>query len=290
MHLERLPEQGRRLAGERRVSTLQPLQVAAYLAELAHRGVNPLAGRDGEGAQLPQTGQGAPLLDRDRVGRECAFHRREVPRFLAECLGDAAGALVVQAGELRQELRGLRLLISDLALGVEPRLAEQGLGRRDLPETEDLRQGVVQLGGAPLQDPSQLVVREKGWPALQGTAPAVLLQVAPLAVDGEGGGRDVGFVRPVALMVMVVRPPSGRNLPVMRGGPWWRLRQPSCQTLARSVQRRFEPVSSISRASAKEDFPEPFRPTTRVRPGEGSRVSVAGGPMPRKPSTSRAAR
>ena len=197
--LECLSEQGRRLAGERGIGAPQPLQVVAHVAELAHRGVHPLAGYDGEGAQLPQTGQGAPLLDRDRVGRESAFHRREVPGFLAECLGDAAGALVVQAVELRQELRGLRLLVSDLALGVEPGLAEQGLGRRDLAETEDLRQGVVQLGGAPLQDPSQLVVREKGWPALQGTAPAVLLQVAPLAVDGEGGDGDVGFVRPAAL-------------------------------------------------------------------------------------------
>ena len=91
-------------------------------------------------------------------------------------------------------------------------------------------------------------------------------------------------------MVMVVRPPSGRNLPAMRGGPWWRLRQPSCQTFARSVHRRFEPVSSISRASAKEDLPEPLRPTTRVRPGEGSRVSATGGPIPLNPSTSMAAR
>ena len=199
VHLERLSEQGRRLPGERRVSTPQPLQVVAYRAELAHRCVDAFAEYHGEGAQFPQPGQGAPLLDRDRVTRDRALHRREVPGFLAKRLGDAAGALVVQAVDLFQEHRRLLLLPADLAIGLEPSVAEQGLGCRNLPETEDLRQGVVQLGGAPLQDPSQLVVREKGWPALQGTAPAVLLQVAPLAVDGEGGDGDVGFVRPAAL-------------------------------------------------------------------------------------------
>jgi len=37
--------------------------------------------------------------------------------------------------------------------------------------------------------------------------------------------------------------------------------------------------------SAKEDLPEPLRPTTSVRPGCAFRCRVASGPMPRKPWT-----
>jgi hypothetical protein len=46
----------------------------------------------------------------------------------------------------------------------------------------------------------------------------------------------------------------------------------------------------FSKASAKEDLPDPWRPTTTPRPGEGSRLSVTGEPMLRKPSTSMDAR
>ena len=288
--LECLSEQGRRLAGERGVGAPQPLQVVAHVAELAHRGVHPLAGYDGEGAQLPQTGQGAPLLDRDRVGRESAFHRREVPGFLAECLGDAAGALVVQAVELRQELRGLRLLVSDLALGVEPGLAEQGLGRRDLAETEDLRQGVVQLGGAPLQDPSQLVVGEKRWPALQGSAPAVLLQVAPLAVDGEGGAGDVGFVRPAALDGHGRAPAVG---PEPAGDAGWSVVEVAPAVLPDLGALGPAPVGAGEQhleGLGEGGLARAVAPHHEGQAGEGSRLSVTGGPMPRKPSTSMEAR
>lgn len=66
---------------------------------------------------------------------------------------------------------------------------------------------------------------------------------------------------------------------------WCMLRQPCCQTAGSFAQRLRFPVSSTSSASAKLDFPLPLRPTTRVSPGPGARLSVAALPMPRKPLT-----
>ena len=79
--------------------------------------------------------------------------------------------------------------------------------------------------------------------------------------------------------------PSTRKLARSEAAGWWRFRQPSRQTAARSFQRRLSPVRSTSRASAKLDLPEPLRPTTRVRPGPGASSRVCARPMPRNPST-----
>ena len=67
-----------------------------------------------------------------------------------------------------------------------------------------------------------------------------------------------------------------------------RFRQPSCHSFAfLPAQRAVSPVRSSSSASAKLDLPDPFRPTTRCRPGPGVSPRRAGGPMPRKPATVR---
>ena len=59
----------------------------------------------------------------------------------------------------------------------------------------------------------------------------------------------------------------------------------SLHAFGRFSQRLSAPVISSSRPSANEDLPLPLRPTTTVRPGAGSSLSVAGRPIPRNPST-----
>ncbi len=65
----------------------------------------------------------------------------------------------------------------------------------------------------------------------------------------------------------------------------WRHCQALAQFFVLAAQRFVSPVISSSRPSANEDFPLPLRPTTIVSPGCAGSSSVAGGPMPRKPST-----
>ena len=67
--------------------------------------------------------------------------------------------------------------------------------------------------------------------------------------------------------------------------PSWRFRHVSFQALLRPAQRCDSPVRHISRPSAKEDLPDPFRPTTSVSPGPDGRSSRRDSPMPRKPCT-----
>ncbi len=81
------------------------------------------------------------------------------------------------------------------------------------------------------------------------------------------------------------RSPSTRNVAPSDAALWWRFRQPSRQTAARSFQRRLSPVSRTSSPSAKLDLPEPLRPTTRVSPGPACSSRVCRGPIPRNPST-----
>ncbi len=50
-------------------------------------------------------------------------------------------------------------------------------------------------------------------------------------------------------------------------------------------QREFRPVSASSRASAKVDLPDPFRPAMTISPGPGCSGTVTFGPIPRNPCT-----
>ena len=80
-------------------------------------------------------------------------------------------------------------------------------------------------------------------------------------------------------------PSTTNSAVIVAWSGWCTLRQPCLQTTGSFSQRRRFPVSSTSSASAKLDFPLPLRPTTRVRPGRGDTVKVAGGPIPRNPLT-----
>src|SRR5688572_21931973 len=63
-------------------------------------------------------------------------------------------------------------------------------------------------------------------------------------------------------------------------------RHPVFQSGERPLHRLQSPVSTSSSASAKLDLPEPLRPTTSVRPGPGSKVTLVLAPIPRNPRTS----
>jgi hypothetical protein len=67
------------------------------------------------------------------------------------------------------------------------------------------------------------------------------------------------------------------------GSGWCRFRQPSFHTAVRSDHRMLSPVSAISAASAKLDFPDPFRPVMTVSPGPACRWSVTASANATKP-------